>query len=158
MAVKHIEGKFNEAGGRYGVVVSRWNGFITEKLKGGALDALRRHGIDDDSVTVAYCPGSYEIPLTAQVMAESGKFDAVIAIGLVIRGATSHYDFVAGAANNGVLQANLKTGIPVVFGVLTTENIEQSIERAGTKAGNKGEEAALTAIEMVSLLKQLKSL
>jgi 6,7-dimethyl-8-ribityllumazine synthase len=158
MAAKIIEGMFNEKSGRYGIVVSRWNSFITEKLKEGALDALRRHGYSEDDVTLAYCPGSYEIPLTAQTMAESGKFDAIIAIGVVIRGATAHFDFVAGAANNGVLQANLKTGVPVIFGVLTTETIEQAVERAGTKAGNKGEEAALTAIEMVSLLKQLKSL
>jgi len=158
MAVQTIEGKFNETDGRYGIVVSRWNSFITDKLKEGALDTFRRHGISDEQVTVAYCPGAYEIPLTAQTMAETGKFDAVLAIGVVIRGATAHFDFVAGAANSGVLQTNLKTGVPVVFGVLTTDTIEQSVERAGTKAGNKGEEAALVAIEMVSLLKQLKSI
>lgn len=157
MAVKVIEGKFNEPVGRYGIVVSRWNNFITDKLKDGALDTFRRHGISDEHITVAYCPGAYEIPLTAQTMAETGKYDAILAIGVVIRGATAHFDFVAGTANNGVLQTNLKTGVPIIFGVLTTDTIEQSVERAGTKSGNKGEEAALVAIEMVSLLKQLKS-
>lgn len=156
--MKKIEGSFKNAGGKIGIVVSRWNSFITEKLKEGAIDALRRHGIGDEDITLAYCPGSYEIPLTAQTMAESGKFDAVIAIGVVIRGATAHFDYVAGAANNGILQANLKTGVPVSFCVLTTDTIEQAVERAGTKAGNKGEEAAVTALEMISLLKQLKSL
>ena len=158
MAVQIIEGKFNEPGGRYGIVVSRWNSFITDKLKDGALDTFRRHGISDEHITIAHCPGAYEIPLTAQTMAETGKFDAVLAIGVVIRGATAHFDFVAGTANNGILQTNLKTGVPVIFGVLTTDTIEQSVERAGTKSGNKGEEAALVAIEMVSLLKQLKSI
>lgn len=158
MSTKIIEGKLNESSGNYGILVSRWNSFITEKLKEGALDAFRRHGVKADQITVVYCPGSYEIPLTAQTMAESGKFDAVIAIGAVIKGATAHFDFVAGAANSGVLQAGLKTGVPIIFGVLTTDTIEQCIERAGTKAGNKGEEAALTAVEMVSVLKQIKSL
>lgn len=158
MSIKVIEGKLNEVSGNYGILVSRWNSFITEKLKEGALDAFRRHGVSQDQITVVYCPGSYEIPLTAQAMAETEKFDAVIAIGAVIKGATAHFDFVAGAANSGVLQAGMKTGVPVIFGVLTTDTIEQCIERAGTKAGNKGEEAALTAMEMVSVLKQLKSL
>jgi len=158
MSIKVIEGKLNDASGNYGILVSRWNSFITEKLKEGALEAFRRHGVSEDQITVVYCPGSYEIPLTAQAMAETEKFDAVIAIGAVIKGATAHFDFVAGAANSGVLQAGMKTGVPVIFGVLTTDTIEQCIERAGTKAGNKGEEAALTAIEMVSVLKQLKSL
>ncbi len=158
MAAQVIEGLFNEKSGRYGIVVSRWNSFITEKLKEGAIDALRKHGYGEDSVTVAYCPGSYELPLTAQTMAETGKFDAIIAIGTVIRGATAHFDYVCSAANSGILQANLKTGIPVIFGVLTTDTIEQAVERAGTKAGNKGEEAALSAIEMVSVLKQVKAM
>jgi len=158
MATKQIEGKLNEAGGKIGIVVSRWNEFITEKLLKGALDGLRRHGFDEDSITVAWCPGSYELPLTAQAMTETGKFDTVITIGVVIRGATAHFDFVAGAANSGITQVTLKTGVPIIFGVLTTDTIEQAIERAGTKAGNKGEEAALTAIEMISVLGQIRTL
>ncbi|MCH8566642.1 MAG: 6,7-dimethyl-8-ribityllumazine synthase [Balneolales bacterium] len=158
MAIKEIEGKLNHAEGNIGIVVSRWNHFITDKLRDGAVHSLKKHGYTDDAITIAYCPGSYEIPLVSQKMAESGKFDAVIAIGTVIRGSTTHYDFVAGSANSGVLHVNHTSGIPVIFGVITTENIEQAIERAGTKAGNKGEEAAMTAIEMISLLKQIESL
>lgn len=157
MLVKVVEGKLNEATGSYGILVSRWNSFITEKLKEGALNAFKRQGVNQSQITIVYCPGSYEIPLTAQAMAETGKFDAIITLGAVIKGETAHFDFVAGSTNSGVLQVGLKTGIPIVFGVLTTDTIEQCIERAGTKAGNKGEEAALTAIEMVSVLKQIKS-
>ncbi len=156
MAINVIEGKLNEASGNIGIVVSRWNSFITEKLLQGALETLRRHGYKEEAITVVHCPGSYELPLVCQTLAERDDIDAVIAIGLVIRGATAHFDYVAGAANTGILQANLKTGKPVIFGVLTTETIEQAIERAGTKAGNKGEEAAITAIDMLSVLNQIK--
>lgn len=158
MAIKEIEGKLNHSEGKVGILVSRWNHFITDRLRDGAVHSLKKHGYTDDQITIAYCPGSYEIPLVAQKMAETGKFDAIIAIGVVIRGATAHFDFVAGAANSGVLSVNHSTGIPVIFGVLTTDTIEQAIERAGTKAGNKGEEAAMAAIEMMSLLRQIQEL
>ncbi|AXJ01781.1 6,7-dimethyl-8-ribityllumazine synthase [Cyclonatronum proteinivorum] len=158
MAIKEIEGKLNYSKGNVGILVSRWNHFITDRLRDGAIHSLKKHGYSEEQITVAYCPGSYEIPLAAQKMAETGKFDAIIAIGVVIRGATAHFDFVAGAANSGVLNVNHSTGIPVIFGVLTTDTIEQAIERAGTKAGNKGEEAAMTAIEMMSLLEQFREL
>lgn len=158
MAIKEIEGKLNFSEGNVGILVSRWNHFITDRLRDGAIHSLKKHGYTEEQITIAYCPGSYEIPLVAQKMAETGKFDAIIAIGVVIRGATAHFDFVAGAANSGVLSVNQSCGIPVIFGVLTTDTIEQAIERAGTKAGNKGEEAAMAAIEMMSLLKQLKEL
>lgn len=158
MAIKEIEGKLNFSEGNVGILVSRWNHFITDRLRDGAIHSLKKHGYTDEQITIAYCPGSYEIPLVAQKMAETGKFDAIIAIGVVIRGATAHFDFVAGAANSGVLSVNHNSGIPVIFGVLTTDTIEQAIERAGTKAGNKGEEAAMAAIEMMSLLRQLKEL
>ncbi|MGI9176054.1 MAG: 6,7-dimethyl-8-ribityllumazine synthase [Rhodothermales bacterium] len=150
-----LEGHLAAGDARFAIVVSRFNAFITEKLLDGALDTLRRHGADLDRVTVAWCPGSYEAPLVAKKMAESGAYDAVICLGAVIRGATSHYDFVASAVATGAAQAMMATGIPVLFGVITTETIEQAIERAGTKAGNKGAEAAVSAIEMVNLLRQL---
>lgn len=158
MAIKEIEGKLNHSEGNIGILVSRWNHFITDRLCEGAVHSLKKHGYSEDQITIAYCPGSYEIPLAAKKMAQTGKFDAIIAIGVVIRGATAHFDFVAGAANSGVLSVNNDTGIPVIFGVLTTDTIEQAVERAGTKAGNKGEEAAMTAMEMISLLKQIDSL
>lgn len=148
----------NEPKGKIGIVSARWNSFITDKLLEGAIDVLKRHGYTDAAITVVKCPGAFEIPLTAKTLAETGNFDAVITLGVVIRGATPHFDYVAGAAGSGVLQAGMTTGVPVIFGVLTTDTIEQAIERAGTKAGNKGEEAALTAIEMISVLKQIKSL
>ena len=129
--------------------------FICSKLLGGAYDALHRHGVDDADITTAWVPGAFEIPLIAQKMAESGKYDAVICLGAVIRGATSHYDLVCGESAKGIAQASLKTGIPIMFGVITTENIEQAIERAGTKAGNKGFDVATSAIEMVNLIKEL---
>ncbi|GAB1431278.1 6,7-dimethyl-8-ribityllumazine synthase [Ignavibacteria bacterium] len=151
-----IEGNFTDVGnGRYAIVVARWNYFIVEKLLDGAIDVLRRHGVDIDSATVAYCPGCYEIPLVTQKLAQSGDYDAVIALGAVIRGATPHFDYVAGEASKGVAAAGLTTGIPCLFGVLTTDNIEQAVERAGTKAGNKGAEAAMAAIEMVSLMREI---
>ena len=153
--VKVLEGMYNAQGMRFGVVVSRFNEFLTSKLLGGALDCLHRHGADEDDLTVAWVPGAYELPLVAKKMAESKKYDAIIAIGVVIRGATSHYDYVCNEAAKGIAQASMSTGVPVSFSLVTTENIEQAIERAGTKAGNKGADGALTAIEMANLLKQL---
>jgi 6,7-dimethyl-8-ribityllumazine synthase len=150
-----IEGQYQAKGKKFGIVASRFNEFITSKLVGGALDALKRHGVPDDAVTIAWAPGSFELPLVAQKMAESGKYDAVIALGAVIRGATPHFDYVAAEAAKGIGQVTLKTGLPVIFGILTTDSIEQAIERAGTKSGNKGADAAMAAIEMVHLLEQL---
>jgi 6,7-dimethyl-8-ribityllumazine synthase len=148
-----LQGDFVGTGLRVGIVVSNWNEFITKQLLAGALDGLRRHGVSDNDITVAHVPGSFELPLVCRKLAERGNVDAVIALGAVIRGATSHYDHVASAATSGVAQAGLQTGVPVIFGVITTESIEQAIERAGTKAGNKGFEAATTAIEMARLLR-----
>jgi len=140
---------------RYGVVVSRFNEFITAKLLSGCLDALERHGVDTEAVDVAWSPGAWELPLLARKMADSGRYAAVICLGAVIRGGTPHFDYIASEAAKGVAQTSLATGVPVVFGVLTTDTIEQAIERAGTKAGNKGADAAATAIEMANLLEQL---
>jgi 6,7-dimethyl-8-ribityllumazine synthase len=136
---------------RFGIIASRFNAFIVERLVDGALDALRRHGVDDDRITLVRVPGSWETPLVAMRLAKSKKLDAVIALGAVIRGATGHYEHVAGEAAKGVAQAAMTTGVPVIFGVLTTDTIEQAIERAGTKAGNKGFDAAMAALEMVTL-------
>ena len=152
-----IQGDFVGTGLRIGIVVSRWNEFITKQLLAGALDGLRRHGVGQDDIIVVYVPGSFEVPLACRKLAEQGNVDAVIALGAVIRGATSHYDHVAGAATNGIAQVGLQTGVPCIFGVITTESIEQAIERAGTKAGNKGFEAAATAIEMARLIKAFGS-
>jgi 6,7-dimethyl-8-ribityllumazine synthase len=149
------EGQLTGVGIKVAVVCARFNGFITDSLLEGALDALRRHGVAEDAVDVVWVPGAYELPLAAQRLATGGAYDALIALGAVIRGATTHYDLVAGQAAAGLARVQLDTGRPVVFGVLTTETIEQAIERAGTKAGNKGFESAVTAIEMVSLLAQL---
>lgn len=146
-----FEGHLVSEGLKYGIVVGRFNEFITSKLLGGALDALKRHGVKDEEVSVAWVPGAFEIPFTAQKMAESGKYDAVITLGTVIRGSTSHYDYVCNEVAKGVAAIGLKTGVPTIFGVVTTENIEQAIERAGTKAGNKGWDAAMAAIEMANL-------
>lgn len=150
-----IEGALVADDARFAIVASRFNDFITRSLLDGALDALRRHGADPDAVDVAWCPGAYEVPLVAKKMAASGNYDAVICLGAVIRGATTHYDYVAGGVASGIAEASMSTGVPVLFGVLTVETIEQAIERAGTKAGNKGAEAAVGAIEMVNLLRQL---
>ncbi|MEM1125209.1 MAG: 6,7-dimethyl-8-ribityllumazine synthase [Bacteroidota bacterium] len=152
---RYIEGTLVADDARFGIVVSRFNEFITQQLLQGALDALRRHGASVDDVPVAWCPGSYEIPLVAQRMAASDDVDAVICLGAVIRGATSHYDFVAGQVASGVSRVAMDSGKPVIFGVITTDTIEQAIERAGTKAGNKGAEAAVAAIEMVQVLRRL---
>lgn len=158
MAVHTIRGNFTSVkNARIGIVTSRWNSFITERLKEGAVENLMAHGIPGKDITVVYCPGAYEIPLTAKLLLESGNYDGIICLGAVIRGSTPHFDYVAGAVNNGVAKLNLDFGKPVIFGVLTTDTIEQAVERAGTKAGNKGEEAALALIEMISVINQLKN-
>lgn len=153
--MKTFEGHLIGSGLKIAIVVTRFNEFITSKLLGGSEDALRRHGVEEENVTVAWVPGAFELPLIAKKLAESGKYDAVITLGTVIRGATTHYDYVCNETAKGVSKVALETGVPVVFGLLTTESIEQAIERAGTKAGNKGYEAAVTAIEMSNLLKAL---
>ena len=150
-----IEGKLVADGIKVGIVASRFNEFIVSKLIGGALDGLLRHDVKEEDITLAWVPGAFERPLTAQKMAKSGKYDAVICLGAVIRGATSHYDLVCNEAAKGIAQVGLQTGVPIMFGVVTTENIEQAIERAGTKAGNKGYDCALSVIETVNLLKAL---
>ena len=149
------EGRLDAGGLRIAVVVSRFNEMITKALLDGALSGLRRHGLDQEDVTVAWVPGAFELPLAAKRLAASGEFDAVICVGAVIRGATAHFEHVAGQAAAGAARAALDTGVPVVFGVLTTDTIEQAIERSGTKAGNKGFDAAVAAIEMADLLRQL---
>ena len=151
----NFEGQLVGQGLKIGIVVSRFNDFITGRLLEGALDALKRHQVDEDAIDVAYVPGAFELPIVAKKMAQSGKYDAVITLGCVIRGATSHYDYVCNEAAKGIAKASDDTGVPVIFGVLTTENIEQAIERAGTKAGNKGSEVAVGAIEMANLLKAI---
>ena len=150
-----IEGQFDDANARYTLVVGRFNQFVVDSLVEGAMDALMRHGVLDDNITVVRVPGAYELPLAAQAVAEKGDVDAIIALGAVIRGATPHFDYVAGEAASGLNRVQMDTGVPVAFGVLAVDSIEQAIERAGTKAGNKGAEAAMVAIEMVSLLRQL---
>ena len=149
------EGKLVSEGIRIGVVCSRFNDFIVSKLLSGCEDVLLRHGVQGEDIAVAWVPGAFEIPLVAAKMAKSGKFDAVIALGSVIRGSTSHYDYVCSEVSKGIAQAALESGVPVLFGVLTTETLEQAIERAGSKAGNKGAECAQGAIEMVNLLRSL---
>ena len=149
------EGDFRTPAGRFALVAARFNAFVVDPLLAGARDALARHGVPDDRVDVVRVPGSFEIPLIAQMLAESKKYAAVICLGCIIRGETDHYDHVAGAATNGILNAGLKSGVPVIYGVLTCETLEQAIHRAGAKAGNKGFEAAVTAIETVNLLMQL---
>lgn len=151
--MKKLEGKVVGEGIKVGIVASRFNEFIVSKLVGGAQDALVRHGVEDDDITLAWVPGAFEIPMVAKKMAKSGKFDAVICLGAVIKGSTTHYDYVCAEVSKGVAQVGLETDVPTIFGVITTDNIEQAIERAGTKAGNKGYDAAVTAIEMVNLSK-----
>ncbi|WP_339211631.1 6,7-dimethyl-8-ribityllumazine synthase [Aeribacillus sp. FSL K6-8210] len=153
-----IEGHLVGKDLKIGIVVSRFNEFITSKLLSGAIDALIRHGVSESDIDVAWVPGAFEIPLVSKKLAESKKYDAVIALGTVIRGSTTHYDYVCNEAAKGIANASLQTGVPVIFGVVTTENIEQAIERAGTKAGNKGWDAALSAIEMANLIKSLAKL
>ena len=147
------EGSLVSQGIKVGIVAARFNEFIVSKLVSGALDGLKRHDVKDEDIDVAWVPGAFEIPLIASKMANSGKYDAVICLGAVIRGATSHYDYVCNEVSKGVAQAGLNSGVPVLFGVVTTENIEQAIERAGTKAGNKGYDCALGAVDMVNLIK-----
>ena len=151
--MKLYEGKLISKGIRVGIVAARFNEFIVSKLLSGCQDGLLRHGVKDEDIAVAWVPGAFEIPLAAQAMAKSGNYDAVIALGAVIRGSTSHYDYVCAEVSKGVANVSLNTGVPVLFGVLTTDTIEQAIERAGTKAGNKGAECAQGAIEMVNLLR-----
>jgi len=153
---KIIEGVFDAKGKNFAIVVTRWNQFVVSKMLDGALDALRRHKAEDDRITIAYCPGAFELPLVAQKFAQSNKFDAVIGLGAVIRGSTPHFDYIANEVTKGLAKVSLDTGIPCILGVLTTDTIEQAIERAGAKSGNKGFEAAQNAIEMISLLKEIK--
>lgn len=150
-----LQGTYTGKGKRIGIVVARFNEFITSKLLGGALDALHRHNVSDGDITVAWTPGAFEIPLVSKRMAASGKYDVVIALGCVIRGSTPHFDYVAAEAAKGVGHVMLETGVPVIFGILTTDSIEQAIERAGTKSGNKGADAAMNALEMANLLEQV---
>jgi 6,7-dimethyl-8-ribityllumazine synthase len=150
-----LEGNLDPQNARFAVVVSRFNSFITERLLDGALDSLRRHGVDEDHIVVARCPGAVEIPLVARRLAAGGSYDAIICLGAVIRGATKHFDLVCSAVTRGVHDVSFHADLPVIFGVLTTDTIEQAIERAGSKGGNKGAEAAVAAIEMVSLLRQV---
>jgi len=150
-----IQGKLLGSGLRFAVVVSRFNEFITGKLLSGALDMLHRHGVAEEAVDVVWVPGSFELPLVTQRLARSGKYHAVIALGALIRGATPHFDYIAAEVTKGIAQVGLQTGVPCTFGVLTTDTLEQAIERAGTKAGNKGAEAALSALEMANLLAEL---
>lgn len=151
----YIEGSLQGEGRKIGIIVARFNSFISEKLLEGAVDTLVRSGVAADDIDVARVPGAFEIPLVTQKMAKSGKYDAVICIGVVIRGATPHFDYVAGEVAKGSAQVMLETGVPVLFGVLTTESIEQAIERAGTKAGNKGSDVAVAAVEMINLMENL---
>ncbi|MPM76684.1 6,7-dimethyl-8-ribityllumazine synthase [bioreactor metagenome] len=153
--IKKIEGNYEVKNKKIAIVVSRWNEFIVSKLVDGAIDALRRHNFDDDNIVIAYCPGAFEIPITVKRIAKSNNYDAIIAIGAVIRGATPHFDYIAAEVTKGIAATSLETGMPCIYGVLTTDTIEQAIERAGTKAGNKGFEAAMSAIEMLSLFEKL---
>jgi 6,7-dimethyl-8-ribityllumazine synthase len=153
--MRTIEGKLDASGLKFGIVIARFNEFISGKLLSGCLDGLIRHGAEETDIDVAWSPGSFEIPLLAKKLAQSKKYDAVICLGAVIRGATPHFDYVASEVSKGVAHVGLETSVPVIFGVLTTDNIEQAIERAGTKSGNKGFDAALAAIEMANLMKQL---
>ena len=152
-----LEGKLLAEGQRIGIVAGRFNEFITSKLLGGALDAFKRHGGDEANIDLAWVPGAFEIPLIASKMAQTGKYDALICLGAVIRGNTSHYDYVCSEVSKGIAQVSLSQNLPVMFGVLTTENIEQAIERAGTKAGNKGSECAESAIEMINLIRSIEA-
>ena len=153
--MKTLEGKLTAKNMKIAIVVARFNEFITSKLLSGCIDCLLRHEAADEDLTVAWVPGAFEIPVAAKKLAESGKYDAVICLGAVIRGATPHFDYVCAEASKGIAQVSMQTGVPVAFGVLTTENIQQAVERAGTKAGNKGVDCAMTAMEMVNLFKEM---
>tara|TARA_B100001115_G_scaffold134617_1_gene102202 strand:- start:512 stop:991 length:480 start_codon:yes stop_codon:yes gene_type:complete len=157
MSIKIIEGDFHLASARFGIAVARFNSFIVDRLLEGALDALRKHGVMDRDITVVKVPGAYELPLAVKMMLDGSSYDCIIALGAIIRGGTPHFEYVAGECVKGLSQVGLAASLPVTFGVLTVDTIEQAIERAGTKAGNKGTEAAMTAIEMISLSRQLKS-
>ena len=154
--MKIYEGKLVSKDIKIGIVAARFNEFITSKLLGGAVDALKRHDVDEDNIEVAWVPGAFEIPLIASKMAKSNKYDAIICLGAVIRGNTTHYDYVCSEVSKGIAHVSLNADIPVMFGVITTENIEQAIERAGTKAGNKGFDCAVGAIEMVNLIREIE--
>lgn len=153
--MKTYEGLLTVTNEKFCIVISRFNEFIGGKLLSGAIDELKRHGVEDSNIDIVWCPGAFEIPLVSKKCAKSGKYSAVITLGAVIKGSTSHYDYVCAEVSKGVASVSLETGVPVIFGVLTTENIEQAIERAGTKAGNKGADAAKSAIEMANLVNQL---
>lgn len=153
--MKTLEGKLTAQNMKIAIVVARFNEFITSKLLSGCVDCLIRHEAADEDLIVAWVPGAFEIPMAAKKLAESGKYDAVICLGAVIRGATPHFDYVCAEASKGIAQVSMQTGVPVAFGVLTTENIQQAVERAGTKAGNKGVDCAMTAMEMVNLFKEM---
>jgi len=155
MTIKTIEGVLRADQARFCLVVSRWNGFIVESLEKGAVDALLRHGVAESDLTIVRVPGAFEMPVAIERIAKQGGYDAIVALGAVIRGGTPHFEYVAGECVKGMAQVSLKYGLPVTFGVLTVDSIEQAIERAGTKAGNKGAEAALSALEMVDLLRRL---
>ncbi|MEQ8154684.1 MAG: 6,7-dimethyl-8-ribityllumazine synthase [Clostridiaceae bacterium] len=152
--MKNYEGNLVAKGLKFGIVVGRFNEFIGSKLLGGAIDGFKRHGANDEDIEIAWVPGAFEVPLAAKKMAESKKYDAVICLGAVIKGSTPHFDYVCAEASKGIANVSLSTGLPVIFGILTTDSIEQAIERAGTKAGNKGYDAAVSAIEMANLLKE----
>ncbi len=154
---KEYSGNLIATGQRFAIVISRFNEFITGKLLGACIDTLKRHGADEESIEIMWCPGAYEIPFVAKQAAFSGRYDAVICLGCVIRGATPHFDYVAGEAAKGIGQVGLESSVPTIFGVLTTDTIEQAVERAGTKAGNKGADAAVSAIEMINLLKAIRT-
>ena len=155
MAIKTVEGMLNIQNTRFCLVVARFNSFVVESLLEGAVDALKRHGAEDSDITVVRVPGAFEMPLVLERVAAKGDYDAIVALGAVIRGGTPHFDYVAGECVKGMAQVSLKHGVPIAFGVLTVDTIEQAIERAGTKAGNKGAEAAMSAVEMVNVLRQL---
>jgi len=152
-----IEGKLSAEGHSYGIVVSRFNSLVTRQLLDGTLDCLKRHGADERNLTIIHCPGSFEIPQVALQLARTGKFDALICLGCVIRGETPHFDYIASEVSKGISQIGLETGVPVAFGVLTTDTLEQALERAGAKAGNKGWDAALTAIELINVSRQIST-
>ena len=153
--MKKIEGKFNGKGVKIGIVAGRFNEFITSKLVGGAVDVLKRNDVNDENIDIAWVPGAFEIPLITKKMAESKKYDAIITLGAVIKGSTPHFDYVCAEVSKGVAQISLQTGLPIMFGVLTTNNIEEAIERAGTKVGNKGSDVAFGALEMIDLIKNI---
>ena len=153
--MKKIEGKFNGKGVKIGIVAGRFNEFITSKLVGGAVDVLKRNDVNDEDIDIAWVPGAFEIPLITKKMAEPKKYDAIITLGAVIKGSTPHFDYVCAEVSKGVAQISLQTGLPIMFGVLTTNNIEEAIERAGTKAGNKGSDVAFGALEMIDLIKNI---